>query len=188
MLSFAAAADTVAERLERLGAAGRPRFVAVDGLTGAGKTTFGGYLAGRLGGRLVHGDDLAQQGPELWDHARFQRDVWRPLAAGRPASVELWHWTADRATGRLEIDPATALVVVEGIHVLDQAVRTDWDLRLWLEVDEGLRHRRVRSRPGDRWDCWSTHWLGRELAYVQEQDPAGSADLIVDGDSAPAEA
>ncbi|MDR1807795.1 MAG: hypothetical protein LBR33_07795 [Propionibacteriaceae bacterium] len=182
MLGFAAAADVISAYLEELDPVQRPRFIAVDGLTAAGKTTFGEYLAAALGGLVFHTDDLAQAGPELWDHARFQRDVWTPLADGRPARVTLQHWTSQEPTGEAAIDPETRIVVVEGIHSLDRAVVTPWDGRVWVAVDEDVRLERARARDGGaRWECWSQTWLPRELEYVRVQEPQERADFIVHG-------
>jgi uridine kinase len=182
MLGSAVAAAVISAHLDELAPVQRPRFIAVDGLTGAGKTTFGEHLAGALGGVVVHTDDLAQAGPQLWDHARFTRDVWEPLSRGLPAHAELQHWTADGPTGTLDLPADSRIVVVEGIRALDRAVGVDWDVRVWVKVPEDIRLVRAQARDGGRrWDCWSTTWLPQELEYVRVQQPEETADFIVDG-------
>jgi uridine kinase len=189
MVRFPGAASAISFFLEELPAAQRPRFIAVDGLTCAGKTSLGEYLAPALGAVLLHTDDISQAGPLLWDHERFERDVHQPLSTRHAARLELQHWTADTPHGELTLPETTRIVVVEGIHSLDAAVAVPWDVRVWVKVDEELRLRRAKERDGGaRWDCWSSEWLPRELEYVRVQRPEDRADFIVDGDSLPAEA
>lgn len=183
MHSFTDAAGLVADLAARH--PDRTVFVGVDGLSCAGKTTFADHLATRTGAVVVHGDDLSRAGRPLWEHERFVFEVAEPLLAGRDAAYVRWHWTSPTAGPTLVVPAGTPLVVVEGVHVLDEAVGFDWDVRVWLDVDDGLRLERARAREGGaRWECWSTNWMPRELAYVSTQDPAARADVVVDGNSA----
>jgi uridine kinase len=185
VLSFAAAVPEVSAALEELDPVQRPRFIAIDGLTSAGKTTFGAYLAAGLGAALLHTDDFAHAGPELWDHARFHRRVWEPLAAGRAAAFTLHHWSRGPA-GEAELPPETRIVVVEGLRSLDRAVATPWDLTVWVKTDEAIRLERARTRDGGaRWECWSENWAPKEADYVRVQEPEERADFIVDGTTGP---
>lgn len=185
MIGFADATAQVARLLARRVPAGRSAFVAVDGQSCAGKTTFAAALARALPGAVVvHGDDLSRAGRPLWEHERFLAEVYRPLAAGHEGRYRRWHWTSAEP-GEEFVVPGGVPVVTEGVGTIDRAVRVPWDVRVWVDVDRDLRLARARAREGGaRWACWSTNWMPREDAYVADQDPAASADLVVDGDSA----
>ncbi len=184
MIPFSEAVDTIARLLAARVPPGRTGFVAVDGQSCAGKTTFAAALAEALPGAvIVHGDDMSRAGRPLWEHERFLAEVYGPLSAGDAARYRRWHWTSVEP-GEEFVVPAGVPVVVEGVHTLDAAVQVPWHVRVWVDVARDLRLDRARAREGGaRWACWSTNWMPREDAYVAEQDPAATADLIVDGDS-----
>ncbi len=184
MIPFSEATALVAQLIAQRVPAGRTAFVAIDGQSCAGKTTFAEALAAALpGAQIVHGDDMSRAGRPLWEHERFLAEVYEPLAAGQEARYRRWHWTSVEP-GEEFVVPTGVPVVAEGVHMLDQAVAIPWDVRVWVDVDRDVRLDRAKAREGGaRWACWSTNWMPREDAYVAEQDPAATADVIVDGDS-----
>ena len=86
-------ADLAAEIGRRPARLGPVRFVAVDGPSGAGKTTFAGRLAGALirAGRrveVVHTDDLLDGWEDQFTFwPRLACGVLEPLARGEVASL-----------------------------------------------------------------------------------------------------
>ncbi len=160
---------------------GQPGFVGIDGLSCSGKTTFATRLATALGAELVHADDLSRAGRPLWEHERFVTEVYAPVLAGREGRYRRWHWTSAHPGEELAVSPHSP-VVVEGVHVIDNAVAVPWTVRVWVDVDRDLRIDRARQREGGaRWACWSTNWMPREEAYLAERRPDLRADLIVKG-------
>ncbi len=181
MLPTPAAVDAVRTLLAERVPAGRSGFVGVDGLSCAGKTTFAAALAEALGATVVHGDDMSRAGRPLWEHERFGEEVYEPVRAGRDGRYRRWHWTSVQP-GEEYVVPAGRPVVVEGVHVTDDAVQVPWDVRVWVDVDRSLRLDRARAREGGaRWECWSTNWMPAEDAYEASQRPAARADVVVDG-------
>jgi uridine kinase len=174
--------ETIRHLLAERVPAGRPAFVGIDGLSCAGKTTFAGRLAEALGGDVVHGDDMSRPGRPLWEHERFVADVYEAVLADGAATYQRWHWTSQEPGEELTV--TSAPVVVEGIHVTDEAVDVPWDVRVWVTVDEDVRIARAQEREGGaRWECWSTNWMPQEAAYVAAQHPETRADVVVDGAS-----
>lgn len=160
--------------------AGRAAFVGIDGLSCAGKTTFAGRLAQALGGEVVHGDDLSRPGQPLWEHERFVTDVYEPMLVDGAAAYRRWHWTSPEPGEQITVGGSP--VIVEGVHVTDEAVAVPWDVRVWVTVDEDVRIERAKAREGGaRWECWSTNWMPQEAAYVAAQDPQSRADVVVAG-------
>jgi uridine kinase len=161
--------------------AGRPAFVGIDGLSCAGKTTFANRLAAALGGDVVHGDDMSRPGRPLWEHERFVSEVYEPVRASGSAAYRRWHWTSQEPGEVMTVSRTP--VVVEGVHVTDDAVTVPWDVRVWVTVDEDVRIERAKVREGgERWECWSTNWMPQEAAYVAAQNPEARADVVVVGD------
>ena len=174
--------ETIRQLLIERVPTGRPAFIGVDGLSCAGKTTFADRLAEALGGDVVHGDDMSRPGRPLWEHERFVADVYAAVLADGKATYQRWHWTSQEPGEELAVTRSP--VVVEGIHVTDEAVEVPWDVRVWVRVDEDVRIERAQEREGGaRWECWSTNWMPQEAAYVAAQHPETRADVVVDGSS-----
>ena len=168
----------VQTRLQRLTGT---RWVGVDGLGAAGKTTLAARLAAALpGAAVVAVDDFARPGIRGWDRDRFVAQLLLPLLAGRVARYQRWDFDADSGAEWLEVQPGHP-VVVEGVSATDVRVPVPWDLTLWVDVPREERHRRAYARDGaERWPRWVTDWFPSEEAYEAEQRPQGRVDLIVD--------
>lgn len=160
--------------------AGRPAFIGIDGLSCAGKTTFANRLGEALGGDVVHGDDMSRPRQPLWEHERFVTEVYETVLSTGAASYRRWHWTSTEPGEILTVTRTP--VVVEGVHVTDDAVAVPWDVRVWVSVDEDVRIERAKEREGGaRWECWSTNWMPKEAEYVATQHPEARADVVVNG-------
>lgn len=204
----AAVVDQVAHRVLALGQQ-RPRVV-VDGLTAAGKTSFGHELAQRLAaaGRVVLRaslDDFKRPWNEshLYDRVSgegyyrnaFDYDAVRRLLlgpAGAAGSGRVALCSIDPLTqvdhSAVVVDmPAEGVLVVDGVFGLRPELDPCWDLRLWLQVDPALSVRRGVARDGVRAGGAAAaealhrdRYLAAESLYLAEVDPIARADVVVD--------
>ena len=96
-----------------------PLLIAVDGRSGAGKTTLAVELAALLREHhsvsMFHLEDIYPG----WDGLRagidrYVRQVLTPLASGEPASWRAWDWENGR-DGGLRHTPPADIVLVEGV-------------------------------------------------------------------------
>jgi uridine kinase len=167
---------------ERLADRSGTRWVGVDGLGAAGKTTLAGAIAAALPGAVVIGvDDFARPGVATWDHDQFRRDILEPLLHGRPGSYRRWDLLTEQAGARVTV-PVGVPVVVEGVSATDRAVEVPWDLQLWVEAGEGVRRARINRRdPPALLTRWAQEWWPREEAYLRSQRPDERADAVVGG-------
>lgn len=155
------------------------RWVGIDGLGAAGKTTLAGRLAATLPGSVViHNDDFARPGLTGWDRERFIRQVLEPLLAGRPARYQRWDFATDTGAEWLTV-PVGVPVIVEGVSATDVRVPVPWDVTIWVEVPESVRQARIERRDGPALrERWLTDWLPSEQAYVAQQHPQDRVDLV----------
>ncbi len=175
----------------------RPRagrtMVAIDGVDGAGKTTFAAELADELTDsgitviRISLDDFLNppeirhQQGrssPEgfvadTYDYERFIDDVLEPLSGEgcgryRPKSYD--YTTETPLTPPWQVAPDQAVVIVEGMFLHRDRLRNArgrkvWDLSVWLDVPFEVSVKRLAERDGSP-DDPSDERIAR---YVQGQ-------------------
>jgi hypothetical protein len=171
---------------------GRTRVLAVDGRSGAGKTTFADRLVpllreqpGRTVG-LLHLDELYPG----WDGLAaavplLVEGVLRPLAQGRPAGFTGWDWAAG-APGRWRPVPADDVLVLEGAGCGSRPCAPYLSLLVWLEAPEQLRRRRALARDGDLYTPHWDRWAAQEDLLLAAERTAERADLVLDTTDLPA--
>jgi hypothetical protein len=171
----------VADRLRDLPVG--TRWVGVDGLGAAGKTTLATRLAAGLPGSVVVPiDHFGRAGLRDWDRDLFVAQVVRPLLAGRPGRYQRWDLVDDRGLDWVQV-PVGVPVIVEGVSATDTRLPVPWDVRLWVETPESVRRARIADRdPATLLRRWEADWWPSEQEYVQAQDPAARADVIVVAD------
>ena len=181
--------------------------VAIDGVDGAGKTTFADALSARLRSlgrptvrvsiddfhqvrRLRHARGVAS--PEgFWldsfDLARFRTDVLDGFA--RTGSGRYSPRAHDLATDRVlrprwrQAEPCTVLVV-DGLFLQRDELRATWDLAVFLDVPFAESCRRMAGRDGSPVnpdDPSLRRYVDGQRLYFAACDPAARADVLVDG-------
>jgi len=164
----------------RLAGRGGTRWVGVDGLGAAGKTTLARRIAAVLPEAvLLSVDDFGRTDLPGWDRDLFVAQVLDPLLAGRPGRYQSWDLLTDRPVDWVEVRPGRP-VVVEGVSCTDVRVPVPWDVTLWVEAPESLRWARILARDSLALvNRWRVDWLPSEQAYVAAQHPQRRVDAIV---------
>ena len=178
-------ADLVAEIEQRPPRFGGTRLIAVDGPSGAGKTTFALRLAKLLDAPVVHTDDLLNGWDDqftFWN--RLESRVLTPLRRGRAATYQRYQWHIGKFAGPpLTIEPAPA-VLLEGVSAARREIRSELSLAVFVVAPPELRLRRALARDGDdsvAFRAYLGRWRAAEDRHFAEDETAAAADLIVDG-------
>jgi uridine kinase len=148
----------------------RPLRVAIDGRSGAGKTTMADELADRLEAQgrpclRASIDDFHPPGflqraaaggftPEAYlregyDYAAFRQLVLDPLApqGDRRCRLDFWNAFDDEPFAEDWVDaPENAILLADGVFLLVPLLRPHWDFTLWLDVDWEIMLRRAAHR------------------------------------------
>ena len=178
--------------------------VAVDGVDGAGKTTFCDDLAAVLraqGREVVRAsvDDFHHPRARRWqrgrtspegffldsfDYERFCALLLTPFAQGRPfrrASHDLE--TDEYVDAAAEVAPASAILLVDGIFLHRDELAGRWDFSVFLDVDFAVSFARMAVRdgsPSDPDDPRNRRYVEGQRLYLAQCDPAARASLVVD--------
>jgi uridine kinase len=204
-MSAAAVLNAVAERIQRQVAGGVLR-VGIDGVDGAGKTTFADKLATALADRQLHVIRSSIDGfhnPRSIRYARgrdsaegFYRDSFNltlfrsllldplsPGGTGRYRRAAFDHRTDSAVDLPYESAPAGAILVVDGIFLHRPELRDYWDISVFLDVPFSQSFPRMAVRDGSDPDpeaAANQRYRGGQLLYFAECDPRTSATVLID--------
>jgi uridine kinase len=160
--------------------AGATRVIAIDGRSGAGKTTFAGELAAELDAPIVQleqlypGWDGLQAGIDL-----LVESVLVPLSAGLTAQVPRYDWLIGRFIEPWPLEQPE-LLIVEGVGAGARAAATFASVLVWLELDEATRRQRALARDGEVFLPYWSSWAAQEdVLLAREQTPA-RAEIVID--------
>ncbi|UPO76081.1 chorismate-binding protein [Arthrobacter sp. Helios] len=161
----------------------RPLLIAVDGFSGAGKTSLALELAAELRAHrsvaLFHLEDVYPG----WDGLEtgmdyYRRRILEPLAQGRSAHWQSWDWVAGRYGTQHATEPAD-IVIFEGVGAGHQAARHLLDAVLWIESPESVRRERALARDGETYAPHWNRWAAQEAAWAAVDPVAAAADILV---------
>jgi uridine kinase len=174
--------DVVANRLAALSVEEHGCTVAIDGLDGAGKTSFAAALSQRMeqlgiDAKVASVDDFRPEGY----YARSAADDFTP----DDYFVEAYDYDALSQWVAHSRKNSTC-VIVEGIWLLRPELAQMWDLTVLLDIDEDTSLARVLARdtqwiPAEtlvaryRTRCYPAYALYQELS-----NPEVNADIIID--------
>jgi dephospho-CoA kinase len=153
----------------------------IDGRSGSGKSTFAGWLAARTGASVLAMEDLYQGWGGLDAAAELLATRILPaLAAGRAAEWRTWDWAADRPGPSRWTVPDGPLIV-EGCGALTRASRRWASAAVVLDVQDAVRHARIRRR--DPEDALPGHrrWAVQERRQQVRELPQALADVVARG-------
>ncbi len=181
--TFGELAAAVMRAPARLGAV---RVVAVDGPTGAGKTTFAARLAGALSATgvrvaVVHTDDLLDGwGDQLTFWPRLETGVLAPLRQGRAGRHPVYDWARGRFEGTCDV-PVPDVLIVEGSTTTRPEARAELSLSVFVSAAAELRVHRVVTRDGAAVRGPLRRWMDAEAAYFLAHGSHDWVDVLVDG-------
>ncbi|OLB66479.1 MAG: hypothetical protein AUI10_02595 [Actinobacteria bacterium 13_2_20CM_2_72_6] len=180
---FADLATEIARRPARLGTV---RFVAVDGPSGAGKTTFAGRLAGaliRAGNRVevVHTDDLLDGWADQFTFwPRLESGVLAPLARGEPGRYPVYDWVGGEFGGSLGV-PVPDVLIVDGATSARAEAYPRLSFSIFVIADRDVRLRRALARDGATVEAPLRRWMAAEDDHFAATATAERVDRLVDG-------
>lgn len=192
------AVDMVVFEISRLLKGKNPVLVALDGRSGAGKSTIAQEIASRVEASIVVSDDFYSGGnDDAWsglsasekvekviDWQGMRAQVLEPLLANKPAS---WHpldfqpeigcigWKEEKVT----LQPAP-VILVDGVYSARPELSDLVDLAVLVEADDAVRRKRLVLREGQGFmQRWHRLWDSAEEYYFAQICPRSSFDLIV---------
>lgn len=206
------ARDAVVAAVAQRAAANLPGriLVAIDGRTGAGKTSFGHELAEQLAAQgltvlRASLDDFKRPWADRHLYDRESGEGYYRNAFDYDAVTRLllnpYSDCASQGVALCAIDPLTqidhsatrvsvpedAVLIVDGVFAFRDEIDHWWTLRVWLDIGAELSLARGIARDGEA--ALAVHrdrYGGAEAVYLAEAVPMSRADVIIDNAHFPA--
>lgn len=157
-----------------------PIIVAIDGRSGAGKTTLAALVERELpDATVVHLEPMYPG----WDGlavtpALLAAQVLTPLRRGEPAAYRRFDWQTGQFAQICHVPPAR-YVIVEGVGSSVGIAAPYADVRVWVEAPTSERRRRGLARDGDSYAPHWDRWAAQEDAVFSADDTSSRADLVI---------
>ncbi|WP_220272940.1 hypothetical protein [Arthrobacter sp. RT-1] len=162
--------------------ADRPWIVAVDGRSGAGKTSLVDRLLAQVpASAVVHTDDVAWH-LSFFDWAdELRTGVLEPLHRGEEVHYRPPGWVARERPGAIALPAGRSVVWVEGSGSSRQALTDLIDASIWVQCDNLEARRRLRARDGQEEEELHREWEEQEIPFLLQDRPWERATVIVAG-------
>ena len=159
--------------------AGATRVVAIDGRSGAGKTSLAAALHRQLDAPVVSleglygGWDGLEHGIDL-----LVSEVLEPLAAGKTARVPRYDWVTGEWAEPTLLEPP-GMLIVEGVGAGARSAAAFESLLVWLEVPAPIRKKRALDRDGQTFAPYWDRWAAQEDKLLARERTPDRADIII---------
>ena len=162
--------------------------IAIDGRCGSGKTTIAAKLQEMLRCEVIHMDHffprleqrtaerLSEPGGNV-DRERFLEEVIAPLKRREAFCYRPYDPRIHQMSEAIKIELCD-MVIVEGSYSCHPALFDDYDLRIFLTVDEPERLRRIKQRNGEAGLIqFQEKWIPMEEQYFYAFDIEKRCDM-----------
>ncbi len=183
----------------------RPVVVALDGGSGAGKSTIAARLATRAETAIIPLDDFyqtavpeaklndltaAQKHEIVFDWRRVREDVLFPLRESREARCHEFDFRSGLTgagtyglSSKVKTAQPVSVILLEGAYSASPQLRDLVDIAVLVDVPTEVRHARLKIRDRDSrfLSIWHTIWDEVEAYYFEHVCPPESYDMIIKG-------
>ena len=182
--------DRVFNEIDRLLQTKEKIIIAIDGRSGGGKTSLASLLKDKYDCNLSHMDDfflpscqktqerLNEVGGNV-DYSRFKEDVMDNLRKDRSFTYQIFDCKVQDLTEERSISPKK-LNIVEGSYSMHPELIENYDLKIFLDIDDNTQKERIILRNGSQmYEKFRDQWIPLENKYFSHFSIRDKADIII---------
>ena len=175
-----AVVDSLAQTLiESAPSAGSTRVMAIDGRSGAGKSSLAALVALRSGAQVISLEYLYGGWHDLEGGVtRMVRHLLEPIAHGTTAVVPQYDWVSGKWGDDVALE-APSLLIVEGVGAYASVAAELIGTGVWLEAPAAIRRARANARDGGAFASWWDVWSEQESAHLAANRTPDRADVTL---------
>jgi uridine kinase len=165
----------------------KPFLIALDGGSGAGKSSLAVLLAHALEATLIPSDDFyaayipdaewdarnpQDRAADAIDWRRLRSEALEPLLRGKPAQWHPFDFEAARPDGTYAMHPAfverqpASVIILDGAYSTRPELADLIDLAVLIDVPVSVRHERLAARESSQFlAAWHKRWDAAEAYY-----------------------
>ena len=171
--------DAIVQLIDgRQPACGSTTVVAVDGPSGAGKTSFADGLADVTGADVLHLEDLYPGWHGLAATPPLVAGLLDQIAVDGIGTAPRWDW-AQNLPGPLLHVPPTRLLILDGVGSGAAMIRPHLSALIWVDAPPGVRKERALARDGGTYAPFWDMWAAQEVEHFTAEGTRHRADLVV---------
>lgn len=167
-----------------------PVYLAIEGRSGAGKTSLAKIIGSRYDCNIFHMDDfflrpgqktlerLAEVGGNI-DYERFTQEVIQGLKSNAEFKYQ-WYSCRTLKLEKAQLVKPKKLNIIEGVYSMHPNFKDIYDLKIFLDVDEKTQLERIANRSGKALLArFIKEWIPKENEYFQELKIKEKSDIIL---------
>lgn len=164
--------------------------VAIEGKSGAGKSTLADLLEEMYNCNLFHMDHFFLR-PELKtdermkevggnvDYIRFNEEVIKGIKSGLDFQYQIYDCKKIALTEFIKVKPKK-LNIIEGVYSMHPTLISNYDLKVFLDIDEETQRARILKRNGSfMYEKFINEWIPKENQYFKEMRIPEQCDIII---------
>jgi len=164
--------------------------VAIEGKSGSGKSTLASLLGEMYNCNLFHMDYFFLR-PELKteermkevggnvDYIRFNKEVIKHIKSGLDFQYQVYDCKQMSLTEFIKIKPKK-LNIIEGVYSMHPTLIDNYDLKVFLDIDEETQRARILERNGPfMYEKFINEWIPKENQYFNEMKIREKCDIVI---------
>lgn len=181
--------DNIFSNIDRLIKAKSPVLVAIDGNSGAGKTSLANIIAEKYNCNIFHMDHffltaelrtdtrLKEAGGNV-DYQRFKEEVINGILSQTDLEYKKYNCKTQQFSPAIKV-PAKKLNIIEGSYSMHPTLINYYDLKIFLTVDKSLQEKIISKRDGtEMLKRFVEEWIPKENTYFEKTNIKQKSDLI----------
>lgn len=156
-------------------------FIAIDGLSGSGKSTIAKDISMKYNATIFHIDNIVPGWYGLRHGISIYVDtILKSLRLNGSAQFREWDWHNAQYTSIVRNLNTQSIIIFEGVGACDKKAIDFLNFTIWIDCEEYKRKQRVQKRDKSIYSNFFWHtWKAQEKSWLKYNTPKQYADFVL---------